>query len=90
MTDNGLTDTGGRAFPRAAFESQNIIDDGAAGMSLRDWVMGQCIAAAFGAVNELHVADGETPDQARTRYWKDVSRAAAVAADAMIAVRDKK
>ena len=59
-------------------------------MSLRAWVMGQCIATAFGLVDELHIRDGETLDQARARYWSGVAKAAATAADAMIAELGKK
>jgi hypothetical protein len=89
MTNNNFRDDGGPAFPRAAFESDNIIDEGVRGMSLRAWVMGQCVAAAFACDTELHLNDGETYDQARARHWRQVAEAAAIAADAVIAERNK-
>jgi hypothetical protein len=85
MTNNKLKDDGGPAFSRAAFEAENTFDDGARGMSLRAWVMGQCMAAAFACDTELHFNDGETYDQARARHWRQVAEAAAIAADAVIA-----
>lgn len=78
MTDNGLTDTGGPAFPRAAFESENIIDDGATGMSLRDWLAGQALAGFLANTNR---PTAMTLDDASWCF---------TIADAMIAMRDKK
>jgi hypothetical protein len=91
MTNNKLKDDGGPAFSRAAFESDNIIDEGARGMSLRDWVMGQCVARAFayGLREPIDVREGETSTEARERIWGDILRGAAMAADAMIAERNK-
>jgi hypothetical protein len=91
MTNNKLKDDGGPAFSRAAFESDNIIDEGDRGMSLRAWVMGQCVAASFGANNEgLYIGPDETPEQAMQKHWADIARGAAIAADAMIAELGKK
>ncbi len=79
-------DNGGSAFPRAGGELDKPID----GMTLRDWVMGQCIAAAFGGCSGdevLTVEPGESEDDALRRYWAEVAKAAAIAADAMLEAR---
>jgi hypothetical protein len=57
-------------------------------MTLRDWVMGQCIAAAFGNANGvLDVRFGESTEDAMKRTWRGVAEAAAAAADAMLEAR---
>jgi hypothetical protein len=91
MTNNSLKDDGGPAFPRAPFDVNDYAGDGAEGMTLRDWVMGQCVAAAFGATTngELPIGPNETVEQAMQRRWADIARGAAMAADAMIVERNK-
>jgi hypothetical protein len=55
------------------------------GMTFRNWVAGQCIAAAFGGDGVVITReDGETADDALKRYWAAVAHAAAIAADAMV------
>lgn len=92
MANNDLKDDGGPAFPRAPFDVNDYVGDGAEGMSLRAWVMGQCVAAAFGATSNeaLHIGPNETPEQAMQRCWSDVARGAAIAADALIAELGRK
>jgi hypothetical protein len=80
-------DNGGPAFPRTvqAWNGNLTAYDG---MTLRDWVMGQCIAAAFGGCQDaLTVNPGESEEDAMRRYWTDVAKAAAIAADAMLEAR---
>lgn len=76
---------GGPAFPL-----KEPLTSDSEGMSLRDWVAGQCIAAAFGdGQNEaLHIQDGKSVADAVRRHWAGVAGAAFVAADAMIAARE--
>jgi hypothetical protein len=76
-----------------AFQGLSFIEEGkpinmAMQMTLRDWVMGQCIAAAFGGDDEqISFEKGETIDDALKRYWTAVAKAAAIAADAMLEAR---
>lgn len=80
-------DNGGPAFPFAATDPSNVSMQ-APGMSLRDWVMGQCIAASFGMPDAvLDRAPGESLNDALSRHWGRVAKAAAAAADAMIEAR---
>ena len=61
----------------------------ATGMTLRDWIAGQCIAASFGRSEEaLDLHRGETVQDTLVRHWSDVALAAYCAADAMIAARE--
>ena len=78
MADNELKDDGGPAFPRAAFESDNIIDEGRVGMSLRDWFAGQALAGFIANKNRPETIDID-----------DASWCFAIA-DAMIVVRNRR
>ena len=94
-----IKDTGGPAFPQMIGTGKAIWgEDGIAtidkeivgGMTLRDLTMMLCIAAVFGSRNEpLHVEKGEAEDQALIRHWGSVAQAASIAADAMLAERNK-
>jgi hypothetical protein len=77
---------GGPAFP------QDSDQYGPQGMSLRDWIAGQCMAAAFGGDNSVRLdrRKDETIEDAMRRYWSGVAEAAVIAADAMIAALEGK
>ena len=83
---------GGPAFPTHDADStgdpRNRILTG--GMTLRDWVAGQCIAAAFGAAEPLKVADDQSVESALRDHWDGVAGAAYIAADAMLDARRPK
>jgi hypothetical protein len=90
MTDK----TGGPAFPQMRVWNASLAEyedtQQYPGMTLRDLTMVLCIAAVFGSRNEpLHMEKGETEEQALIRYWGSVAQAAAIAADAMLAERNK-
>lgn len=78
MANNDLKDDGGPAFPRAAFEAENIIDDGATGMSLRDWFAGQALAGFMASKNRP-----ETLNVDDASWFFTI-------ADVMIAMRNKR
>lgn len=90
---------GGPAFPQLDISATERDGHGdliepitvaSGGMSLRDWVAGLCIAAAFGdGENEaLQTQEGESVADALTRHWEGVAQAAFCAADAFIKVRN--
>ena len=90
MTRSDIKD-GGPAFPTMFEGGQNNGESPyfEKGMALRDWIAGQCVAAAFGdGGNEsLRTEEGETVDEATARHWGGVAKAAYIAADAMLAAR---
>jgi hypothetical protein len=79
-------DNGGPAFPTKPLgPAHGKLYDG---MTLRDWLMGQCIAAAFGREDQsINMNQWETVDDALKRHWATVAKAAAIAADAMLEAR---
>lgn len=96
MGVNNFQNDGGPAFPQLDMVAGERDGHGdiieaylcaAGGMTLRDWVMGQCIAAAFASNDALDIKDGESADEALRRFWGGVAYAASVAADAMITAR---
>jgi hypothetical protein len=62
---------------------------GSQGMSLRDWFAGQWLAGAVTDNTPLDVSPGESVDEAMREHWANVARAAYLAADAMLAERQK-
>lgn len=88
MTDK---DNGGSAFPGPSFTKSGHPSGHDMGMTLRDWVAGQCMAHAFGSLSEtpLDKENGETVEAAMFRTWMTVAKSALIAADAFIAARSK-
>ena len=78
-------DNGGPAFPHN-FPPDSPFGD--SGMTLRDKIVIDCIAAAFGGdPSPIQIADGQTVAEALREHWDAVVLAAHIAADAMIAAR---
>lgn len=80
---------GGAAFPMLDHNGHSLVCR-EPGMSLRDWIAGQCMAAFFGATGNdpLMVADVESFDQAMFNHWFDISKGCYAAADAMLLARE--
>ncbi|MCP2134550.1 hypothetical protein J2S28_001602 [Rhizobium sp. SLBN-94] len=93
MADSKIDD-GGPAFSGGLFEPQhggsNDREPWNHGMSLRDWFAGQFLAGAATSNEPLAFRGNPSQDEvdaALRSHWDDVSRAAFIAADAMIAAR---
>lgn len=92
MTPSQKPQDGGAAFAHSGTDGHEGYPGNLpqAGMSLRDWIAGQCMAACFGASasDPLTVAEGESVDQAMFNHWFDVSKGCYAAADAMLLARE--
>ncbi|WP_421439989.1 hypothetical protein [Agrobacterium tumefaciens] len=90
MADSKKIDDGGPAFQVFRQHALGRVENDNNGMSLRDWFAGQFLAGAATSKEPLAFRGNPSRDEvdaALRSHWDDVSRAAFIAADAMIAAR---